>query len=265
MKQRELYNKQKKLFKLYFNNNVSKEDSIDIKDIITVQKEYYSKWQRFYFILRKYSNEFRQISQIDKIQLLNYNNISYLIIKIYSWTYLCIDLTNEKIVNFGENIYPFNEEFFIENFDEDKSDNVEELYYSIEFKQNGIKELINFIVENKNLFLNSSCFTYKIEDNNSFMTFLNFSLLKGIITLYFGNKYMDIDDDATYIYIDNNLNQIEVSNKKVYVNKLKKMCSKLKNIKIPIDVIPNFVLDSIRYNKLLEKNKMMKLTQLESI
>ena len=242
--------KQKSLFKLYFTNEDAKENGVSIKKVINSTWEYHLKWEEFYNIIRKYSPEIDHFSKADKVELINYKENNYLIVKIYNWTYLCINLDKKEVVNFGPDLYPFNENFFIDNFDEKKVKKTEAFYFSIDFLNDGLLEIIKFTQKNKNLFLTDSGFTYRIEEDE-LMTFLNFNTQKGNITLYFGNKYMI--DDTNYIYIDNNLSLREVSNSIENTNKLKKMCTKLKNIKIPIDVIPNFLLDNIRYHELTDK------------
>ena len=76
------------------------------------------------------------------------------------------------------------------------------------------------------------------------MTYLDFSLLGGNLTLYFGDKYMV--DDINSIKIDTNLVMQDVSNVN-NLSQVKKMCSKLKDIKIPTSIIPKFLLESILF------------------
>lgn len=245
MKQRLLNDKQKKLFKLYFTNDEAKENGIDIKRVVQGVSEYHLKWDEFLGLLRAYCPEFRRNIYVERIELINYQDVNYLIVKFYSWTYLCIDLDHKKQITFKNNLYPFSEQFFMTNFNEDKVRYVKDIYYSVEFLDKGLSELLKFVDENKTLFLTSPYFKYKLEEEDQFMTYLDFSLLGGDLTLYFGDKYMV--DDINYIKIDTDLTLRGISNETSNFNQLKKMCSKIKDIKIPASIIPNFLLESILF------------------
>ncbi|MCI8547389.1 MAG: hypothetical protein HFJ38_00720 [Bacilli bacterium] len=244
MKQKLLNEKQKKLFKLYFTNNEANENGIDIKKVIHSVSEYHNKWDEFLGILRNYCPEFRHTVYVNRIELINYHDTNYLIVQFYSWTYLCIDLDHKKQVVFKNSLYPFSEQFFITNFSENKVGYAPDIYYSVEFLEGGLLKLLDFVTINKNLFLTSPYFKYKLEEEDQFMTYLDFSLLGGNLTLYFGDKYMV--DDINSIKIDTNLVMQDVSNVN-NLSQVKKMCSKLKDIKIPTSIIPKFLLESILF------------------
>lgn len=242
MTEKEWNDKQKKLFKLYFSKKNTKRNGTNIKNVISSIEPWHLKWDKFQEILKKYSTEFRSFSIIEDSRLINYKHKNYLIIKIMSLTYLCIDLEDEKIITFGENLDPFNQNFFIDNFNEKEIDNPEQYYFSIDFESSGINELMNFILENKVLFYTETYFKYLLRDNDEYITYLNFDIQNGNITLYFGDEYSY--HNSNYIYIDNDLNPIKIEEKssKDY---LKKICSKIKLIKIPFNIIPAFLIPNI--------------------
>lgn len=261
MEHKKMNNIQKRLFKLYFKNNQNVEDSINIKKVIDSTWKYHLKWEEFYNILKKYSPEIDNFSNVEKIELINFNDKDYLIVKVYRWTYLCIDIIEQKVINFENMLLPFNENFFIDNFDEEKVNDPELFYYSIEFLKEGIQKVVEFISKNKNLFFTIPHFTYKLEEDE-FATLLKFSILKGDLSLYFGNKYAL--DEGNKIYINKNFDIIKTVNFNINLNKLKRICLKLKNIMIPLDIIPNFLLEEIRYNELDNKNNSYSYMNLES-
>lgn len=261
MEQRKISNIQKRLFKLYFKNNQNIENSINIKKVIYSTWKYHLKWEEFYDILKEYSPEIDSFSNAEKIELINFNDKNYLIVKVYRWTYLCIDLIEHQTISFEDKLLPFDEKFFIDNFDEVKINKPESFYYSIEFLKEGMPKIIEFINKNKNLFFTNTQFSYKIEEEE-LITFLKFSILNGDFSLYFGNKYML--DEGNQFYINKNFDIIKTINSNISLNKLKRMCLKLKSIMIPLDIIPDFLLEEIRYNELNNRTNLYNYINLES-
>ena len=122
-------------------------------------------------------------------------------------------------------------------------------------------KIIEFINKNKNLFFTNTQFSYKIEEEE-LITFLKFSILNGDFSLYFGNKYML--DEGNQFYINKNFDIIKTINSNISLNKLKRMCLKLKSIMIPLDIIPDFLLEEIRYNELNNRTNLYNYINLES-
>lgn len=227
--------KQIELFELYFKNN----EGIKVSEIMNNIKKYSKIWQKFYDFLIESSLDFDKFDDIDKIKIINYNNINYLIIKFRIFDYLCIDLDNRKVIKKNNNnLEPFNEEFFIKNFNEHKIEEPEVFYYYLNINKKDMNEIIEFI-NNNLILLQEISFTYKI-DNGDYMTFLNFDIGKEIITIYFGNKTMV--GNINYIFIDRNLNPIVLSNPTGNKDELKEMVLNVKDIVIPTNVIPEYIL-----------------------
>ncbi len=260
MEHKKTNNIQKKLFKLYFKKDETG-DGINIKKVVDSTWKYHLKWEEFYNILKEYSPEIDCFSNVEKIELIDFNDNNYLIIKVYHWTYLCLDLKKQQIINFEDGLLPFNEKFFIDNFDEEKVNRPESFYYSIDFLKEGVPKLVEFISKNKNLFFTNRYFTYRIEEDQ-FITFLKFSILNGNFSLYFGNKYLP--DEGNQFYINKNFDIIKTINSNINLNKLKRMCLKIKSIMIPLDIIPNFLLEEIRYNELNNRSNSYSYINLES-
>lgn len=239
----------KKIFKLYFSRKNSKENSTNIKNVISSMEIWHQKWIEFQDILKKYSSEFESFSNICQIKFINYEGVNYFILKVGGWSYLIIDLMREKIIHFEEGLFPFEQDFFIDNFEEERIENPEKYYFSLEFAEEGVPELMNFIFLNRILFTTEFYFKYLLSYGNDFLTFLNFDILKGEITLYLGDLFFD---DGRYIFINPDLT---IRNYDAFDN-IKKISSKLKNIKIPLNKIPAFLLENIKGKDNLPKMKI---------
>ncbi len=228
--------KQKELFELFFVNSKD-EDYIEINQLMNMIKPFNIKWQELYNILKENSEDFDNYSNIRKIKKVQHNNIEYLIMQINIWSYLCIDLTNKKTVDFEENLLPFSEKFFIDNFDEREIPNPSMFYHTLSINKPGLDILIQYISDNNSLFMESNDFKYTKELTDGFVTSLMFEIDTGKIIIYFGNNQGVVN----YIFINSNLIPIGVSNPTGNKKDLKNMANRLKEISIPVSVIPKYL------------------------
>lgn len=226
--------KQKELFELYFNND----KGITVSEIMKSMQEHSEIWQQFYKFLINSSLDFNMFDGIDEIKKIKYNNINYLIIKLRLFEYLCIDLDKKEVINYKNSLEPFNEEFFIKNFEEHKMENPEDFYYYLNMNKKDVIELIEYI-DNNNILLEKNSFIHKIDIYN-YTTFLVFNITKQAVTLYFGNKTMV--GNVNYVFLDKDLNPVGASNPTGNMDDLKEMALKVKDIVVPTCIIPEYII-----------------------
>ena len=236
-------NKQKELFELFFTNSKD-DDCIEISKLMNLIKPFNIKWQELYNILKENSEDFDNYSNIRKIKKVFHNNIEYLIMQINIWSYLCIDVKSKKLVDFEEDLFPFSEKFFIDNFDEREIPNPSMFYHTISINENGLDTLLQYINDNSFLFMETNDFKYPKQLTDGFITSLMFEIDTGKITIYFGNNQGIVN----YIFINSNLIPVGVSNPTGNKDDLKNMANRVKEIKIPVSVIPKYLFSK-------EKNK----------
>ncbi len=228
--------KQKELFELYFDN--SKNDNcIEISQLMNMIKPYNIKWQELYNILKENSDDFDKYSTIRKIKKVFHNDIEYLIMQTNIWSYICIDLKNKELVDFKEDLLPFSEKFFIDNFDEREIPNPSMFYNTLSIDEIGLDTLLQYVSDNNSLFAEKNDFNYTKESNDGFLTSLFFEVDTGKVTIYFGNNQGIVN----YVFLDSNLIPTGVSNPTGNKEDLKSMATRVKNIDIPVSVIPKYL------------------------
>lgn len=233
----ELWNKkQLELFSMFFENK--KDNSIPISELSYKIKKLSENWQDLYQIFKMNSNDFDDYSSIRKIKEVIYNNKNYLIFQINIWSYFIIDLNTKKIVDFGENLSPFNEQFFIDNFDERTIINPDKFYYTINYDENNLNNLVDYIDSNKAVFLERNHFNYTLKSSDNYTASISFDVTNGNITVFLGNY----NGTVNYIFLNGNLEPIGVSNPTGNMEELKKMVLEVKKITVPVSVIPNYIL-----------------------
>jgi|GEM_PF-2246933 len=240
--------KQKELFELFFVNSKA-EDYIEISQLMNLIKPFNIKWQELYNILKENSEDFDDYSTIRKIKKIMYNNVEYLIMQINIWSYLCIDLKNKKSVDFEEDLLPFGEKFFIDNFDEREIPNPSMFYHTLSINKTGLDILIQYIGDNSLLFMEKNNFHHTKESKEGFLTSLIFEVDTGKVTIYFGNNQGMVN----YIFLDSNLIPVGVSNPTGNKDDLKNMANRVKDINIPINVIPKYLLNEENNKKYQKK------------
>ncbi len=228
--------KQKELFELFFVNS-NNEDCIEISQLMNMIKPFNAKWKELYNILKENSEDFDNYSTIRKIKKVSHNNVEYLIMQINIWSYLCIDLTNKEIVDFKEELLPFSEDFFIDNFDERKIPNPSMFYHTLSLNKEGLELLMQYVKDNDFLFMEANDFYYRKEANDGFIASLIFEIDTGKITIYFGNNHGIVN----YIFLNSNLIPVGVSNPTGNKDDLKQMANRVRDINIPVSVIPDYL------------------------
>lgn len=184
---------------------------------------------------------------------MKYNNNKYLILKLGLYEYTIIDL--EKMVNVKQEEFKeiFTEEFFVNNFDEDKDEDVIN-YICIEEYDGDIQELLDFYIEKEDVLLLLTKFFYELKENDAY-TYLSFDFANRGIQMGFGTPDQFLYE---HLLLNHDLTPygLQDAQNKIGVERMKEMFEQIKGIKIPIDVIPN---DLYQQYLLKTDNKVKKL------
>lgn len=157
------------LFEKYFEetNGVLAVDLVDKLSFIP------ETWKKLHLLCEKNINYFDAWSELEKIDIQEYKNVKYLIIKLSFCKYVIIDLLKNKNITFDEFKIIFNGEIFINNFNEIKKSDYELFpnLYSLQSYNGDIQELLSLYEENKEIFQLSGQLSYKYKIGDAFTYF----------------------------------------------------------------------------------------------
>lgn len=223
------------LFEKYF------EDDNGILAVDLVDKLLFipETWEHLHLLCEKKIKYFDAWSELERFTIIEYNNCRYLIIKLGFCKYVIIDLLKNENITFDEFKRDFSEEFFINHFNEIKSDEYKLFpdFYSIRHYNGDTEELLSLYEENREIFELSSQLYYKYEIGNAFtyffIDFVNASAQMGFQT----------PDQFLYeqLFLRYNLepSRMQDAQSKMGIETMNLMFERIKQIRIPKKFIPS--------------------------
>lgn len=238
------------LFEKYFQI----EDGISVKSLNEKLSFIPETWNKLHVLCEKNIKLFDRYSSLEKIKIIEFNQRKYLILKLRIWKYVIIDL--DRMENLPENEFKniFNEEFFVNNFDEIKDKNDYFNFYHLQEYQGNIKELIDFYLENE-IVLNLSSQVHCRLNHSQAWTYLFIDFANASVQLGFQTPDQTLYEQLFLNYDLTPCGMQDAVNK-IGREKIKEIFSKVSNIKIPIEFIP---LDL--YKEYLSNDIEIKLTK----
>lgn len=234
-------NLRNELFEKYFETK----EGIPLSELMEKLKNIINTWKELHNILETNSEDINKYTRIELIERINHNNRDYLIIKFMPWNYLIIDLNTPKVLSSEEVSVNFNEDFFVQNYNEkhlNEGTNNISLYWFYTYNGN-IDTLINFYIENIELFNLAKNISYKIYIGEAW-TYLSINITNGNIQLGFQSE-----DQLLYerLFLNSDLTPFGLQDaySKIGKDKMKEMFSRIKNIIIPSDIITENLLSFI--------------------
>ena len=254
MNKEELRNK---LFERYFECK----DGILITDLMETVKpivEVYEKLKRF-LIQHK---TLKLFSNIERVKLLSHNGKDYLFLKKASpYSYLIVDIVGNRVLSEEEISCIFEENLFVENFEEpsvELDDDWLEWYHFLRY-EGDVKELVDFYNQNKNI-LDIPTRVFNKLDVGEAWTWLSISLCTGQIQLSF-----QTEDQFLYevLFLNSDLTPfgLQDATEKIGKEKMLEMFDRIKEIKIPKEIIPSQLLDVFFKSFTLENEATQKVKQ----
>lgn len=237
------------LFKKYFEI----ENGILVSDLVDKLSFLVEIWNELRMLCK---NNIEWFSSLSKIKMLDYNNKKYLIIKLQLWNYVIIDI--EKMENITEQEFKnnFSETFFVENFGEKAEGNdIFNKLYEINDYNGNIKELIDFYIKNEKWFSIASRIHYKIEYQNAW-TYFNINFVNKSAQIGFETNDQFLYEQL-YLNYDLTPSKMQDAQNKIGIEKMREMFNKIKDIKIPIEVIPNDLYEQYRF--IIDRQKILNI------
>jgi len=221
------------LFQQFFNMD----NGILAKDLL--DKLYFipEAWRKLRTMCLKNISGFDMFSSIETMKLINYKNKEYLIIKLRFWKYSIIDVKNMNNLSTKDLKETFDEEFFINNFDE-KKDQDESLFdlYRTNPYNGDIKELMDFYVENKKILELSPKIYSRLTIGDAwmwiFIDLVNAKIQMGFQTT---DKYLY---EQLFLKYDLTPSPMQDATERIGIAKMNEYFSKMTELEIPMDCIP---------------------------
>lgn len=219
------------LFEKYF----EVEDGILLSDLVKVTNTIVESWQSLHKLLEKNVEDYDSWSRLEDIKEIEYNEKKYLIIKVMIWRYIIIDLETKKTFTENDIASVFEEQFFVDNFDEVETEKQDyyNRYWCMEC--NNADEIINYYNQNKKIFNCTSDIFYKINIGDVYTSL--YIRLNGGIQLSFQGPNQ-ILYETLFINSDLTPSGMQDAQNKIGIKKMREMFDRLPNIRIPKEYVP---------------------------
>ena len=223
------------LFQRYFQI----ENGILISELVEKLSFIPEVWKKLHFLCENNIEYFDCFSSIEKIKVLEHNRKKYLIIKLRMWQYVIIDMEKMENITQTEFITEFNENFFVNNFDEIKEDD-ERVYsslYRIEKYEGDVQELVDFYTENQSILCLSSKLYYRLESENAW-TWFHIDFVNADVQMGFQTPDQFLYEQL-FLKYDLTPCRMQDAQQKIGIEKMQEFFEKIKSITIPIECIPS--------------------------
>lgn len=257
------------LFEKYF----EVKDGINLSDLLRVINFITSVWKKISELLNKNIEDYDTYNRLETIKQINHKGKNYLIIKFLFWEYLIIDIDHNKVLDRDDVKKIFEEDFFINHFFE-KPLNFSEHFsnvYSFLNYEGDIHELITLYIKLCD-YLSLPTYIYYPLNIGDAWTYIGISTINGNIQLGFQTI-----DQFLYeqVFFNNDLTpySMQDAHNKIGKEKMNEIFFRIKDIIIPLSVIPEEILLNPNMKKLFDisskKNDLKELkrkltTELES-
>jgi len=247
------------LFEKYFeiNNGINLLELMDILNFLT------NIWKNLSKLLEGNIENYKIYDRLENIKKLEYKERNYLIIKFQLWEYLIIDIDNNKVLNQDDIKENFEEEFFITNFLEkplNMKEHFSNIYWFLDYQGN-IRELVDFYVKYSEFLELPTYIKYLIHIDDAW-TYLGINIISGNVQLGFQTNNQQLYEQ---VFFNQDLSPfgLQDAHKKMGIEKMNEIFLRIKDIMIPLKVIPKEILDNENLKKLFAisnmKNELAKI------
>ena len=238
------------LFKKYFQI----ENGISVKELNERLSFIPKTWNKLHALCEKSIRRFDSFSTLEKFKLIEHNNKKYLILKLRIWKYVIIDVDEMRNISREEFEKLFDEQFFMDNFDERSEGKFFYEFYQIVKYQGDIQELLNFYLDNENIFNMPNQIHCKMNENEAW-TYLFIDLANASAQMGFQTPDQTLYEQL-FLNYDLTPYGMQDAVNKMGKEKIEELFSKIKDIEIPIDCIPQELLEYLVSNNIqLKKPK----------
>ena len=223
-----------KLFTKYF----EVEEGLNATELVDKLSFIPEVWNKLHTLCENNIEYFDKYSSIDDIKLLNHNEKKYLILKLNIYRYIIIDIERKESITEEQFRNNFDENFFVSNFNARKRvDNDSLKFYDIEKYDGNIEELLDFYTENEQVLNLSKKIHYVLKVDNAW-TYFHIDFVNASGQLSFETKDQFLYEQL-YLRYDLTPSKMQDAKNKIGLEKMQEMFQKIKEIKIPQEVIPS--------------------------
>ena len=224
-----------RLFQKYFECD----DGILISDLLDKLSYIPIVWMKLKQFCQANIKHFDHFSTLGACKIIEHNTNKFLILKLSCWRYVIIDI--EKKENITKELFKneFNEDFFVDNFDERKEEgkNLYDLLYRVSKYTGDIDELLNFYIENENILNLSAELNYKFNIDDAVTNFyVDFVNSRANIVFLTPDQFL-----YEHLFLNYDLTpwSLQDAGEKMGMDKMNEIFSKIKDIRIPVECIPS--------------------------
>lgn len=247
MKKEELRDK---LFEKYF----EVDEGILITDLVEKFSYISDVYKNLHILCEKNIEYFDKFSSLKKVMMVEHNQKKYLIIDIRLFKYVIIDVDKMKNITDTQLFTDFDEDFFVDNFNEKKYKNCFPDMYGIEYYNGDLQELCDFYIENKEIFDLSTKIHYKLGIGDAWTYFI-IDFVNGTAQMGFQTPDQFLYDQL-FLECDLTPSGMQDAIHSIGEEKMTEMFEEIKNMKIPKEIIPSDLLKQFLDKK--EKSKVKK-------
>lgn len=236
-----------KLFNKYFEI----EEGIPVIDL-TGKLDFISEvWKKLRLLCMTNIRHFHPYNPIYSCKIVEHNKKKYFILKIGFWEYCIIDIEKKENITIEQFKNDFNENFFVNNFDEqrDECENIYSSSYRITKYTGDIEELLKFYIENQNVLSLTSEIYYEFKIENAVTNFrIDFMNANAVMSFETPDQFLY---EHLFLKYDLTPSPMQDAHDKIGIERMKEMFSVIQNIKIPFEFIP----DDLYQQYLIQSNK----------
>ena len=223
-----------KLFAKYF----EVEEGINATELVDKLSFIPEVWDKLHTLCENNIEYFDEYSSIDDIKLLNHNEKKYLILKLHIYRYIIIDIERKESITEEQFRNNFDENFFVSNFNARETVNNDSLkFYDVEKYDGNMEELLDFYTENEQVLNLSKEIHYVLKVDDAWTYFhINFVNASGQLSFETKDQFLY---EQLYLRYDLTPSKMQDAKNKIGLEKMQEMFQKIKEIKIPQEVIPN--------------------------
>lgn len=245
----------KELFEKYFEeeNGVLATDLIDKLSFIP------ETWKKLHVLCERNVKYFDSYSSLEKLKMVEHHQKKYLILKLRMFNYIIIDIEKTKNITEEQFRNEFDENFFINNFDEINTQDNSNMFrlYNINNYNGNIQELIDFYVENQTILSLPTKLKYNLMIGNAWTYFcIDFVNAKAQIGFQTPDQFLY---EHLFLKYDLTPCGMQDAQEKIGIERMKEMFERIKKIKISKEVIPNELYQQFLIQCNIKNNKLEKV------
>ncbi len=225
------------LFNKYFENG---EDRVEILEVLDQLQPTIKMWESLDALLKESIEDYEWFDGVKMVRFISYQGVDYLVIKIRMFKYFMVDIKKKKVLTKEDVVSLFTEDFFTTNFKERKLKSKSHylvMYYFLECKQN-LEELVAFCEANQEYLEMPNSIYCRFEIGEAW-TYLDINMSTKEIQLGFQTPDQTLYD-FLHFGIDLTPWGMQDAQQRMGVEKMREICEKVKEIKIPKSCIPSF-------------------------